>query len=95
MKLLKPQKYSQIFILFSLIVIFFFLSSYGFAQRSSLPIVAVTSIEAVDVPAAVANACREMVETALIKTGKYQVMNYTNMKEVLEAQSFFSFRLYR
>jgi hypothetical protein len=64
------------------------LISYGFTQSDSLPIVAVTNIDAVDVPAFVANACREMVETALIKTGKYQVMNYANMKEVLEAQSF-------
>jgi len=71
-----------------LLVLLLILYSYGFTQANSLPIVAVTNIEAVDVPAFVANACREMVETALIKTGKYQVMNYANMKEVLEAQSF-------
>jgi TolB-like protein len=74
--------------LVSLFILMLILSSYGFTQRNSLPVVAVTNIEAVDVPTFVANACREMVETALIKTGKYQVMNYANMKEVLEAQSF-------
>ena len=52
------------------------------------PLLAVPSIKATDVSQAEASACRNMVETALIKTESYNVLAYTDMEEILQAQEF-------
>ncbi len=53
-----------------------------------LPLLAVPSISAKDTAETLADTCRNMVETALIKTGRYAVLSYTDVEEILAAQAF-------
>ena len=52
------------------------------------PILAVPSIKPSKVSESVAAVCRNLVETALIKTEQYQIISYTDIEEILEAQKF-------
>ena len=52
------------------------------------PILAVPTIEAIDVSDSVASVCRNMVEAALVKTGEFQVMSATDVEDILNAQKF-------
>ncbi len=53
-----------------------------------LPIAAVTNIKGTEVSLAVASACRNIVETALIKTKMFSVLSYTDIEEILAAQEY-------
>lgn len=53
-----------------------------------MPVLAVPGIEAIDVSGAEARACRNMVETALIKTRQYRVLSYRDIQAILEAQEY-------
>ncbi len=53
-----------------------------------LPLLAVPGITGTDVSPAAASTCRNMVETALLKTGHFSVLSYTDMEEILAAQAF-------
>ncbi len=53
-----------------------------------LPRLAVPNISAVGVSESLATTSRNMIEAALIKTGKFLVLSYTDMAEILEAQAF-------
>lgn len=53
-----------------------------------LPIAAVTNIKGTEVSLAVAAACRNIVETALIKTKMFSVLSYTDIEEILAAQEY-------
>ena len=52
------------------------------------PLLAVPNISAVEVSETLASTCRNMVETALLKTGRYTVLSYTDIKDILAAQAF-------
>jgi len=51
-------------------------------------VLAVPTIEARGVSSSVATTCRNILETALIKTGAWSVINYSDVEEILEAQAF-------
>ncbi|MBN2050429.1 MAG: hypothetical protein JW760_08310 [Spirochaetales bacterium] len=71
--------------LFALLV--FILTSFSLFS-DDLPLLAVPNIAASNVPEALAGTCRNMVETALLKTGRYTVLSYTDIEEILSAQAF-------
>ena len=75
-------------VVISVLVLLFLLSGVFTVFSEDLPLLAVPNISAVDVPASLAGTCRNMVETALIKTGKYAVLSYTDIEDILEAQAF-------
>ena len=52
------------------------------------PVIAVPTIGGIEVPPFLAEVCRDLIESALIKTNKFSVINYTNIEEILAAQSF-------
>ena len=68
-----------------LLALFFVLNPLA---AQDLPLLAVPSISAVEVPEALAGTCRNIVETALLKTGKYTVLSYTDIEDILAAQAF-------
>ncbi len=51
-------------------------------------VLAVPAIEAKGVSESIASTCRNILEAALIKTGAFSVMSYTDVEEILEAQAF-------
>lgn len=53
-----------------------------------LLILAVPNIEGVEVSSTLSSTCRNIVESALIKTGKYSVLSHKDMEEILSAQAF-------
>lgn len=57
-------------------------------HSEDLPLLAVPSINGNNISDAAASTCRNMVETALLKTGQYSVLSYTDMEEILSAQAF-------
>ena len=73
----------KILILLSLTV---FLPSFIFAD--DMKVLAVPTIEAKGVAETTAYTCRNILEAALIKTGTFAVMSYTDVEEILEAQAF-------
>jgi hypothetical protein len=75
-------------IVLSIIISFLLLlpSINSFSQNK--PMLAVPTISAKGVSEITASVCRNMVETALIKTGVYSVLSYTDIEEILEAQAF-------
>ncbi len=68
------------------LIVFTFFSSILYSE--DLPVLAVPTIEGTGVSESISATCRNILETALIKTGVYSVMNYSDVKEILEAQAF-------
>lgn len=68
--------------------IFLLVCCSGFLAAQDAPILAVPTIEGKNVPEYLASTCRNIVETALIKTGSYQVLSYNDVEEILAAQAF-------
>jgi len=69
------------------VLVLVLLSSTGPQLFSAdLPLLAVPNIAAKDVAATAASVCRSMVEAALLKTGKFTVLSYTDVEEILAAQ---------
>ncbi len=66
----------------------FIILSLQFLPAEDLPLLAVPNITAVGVSETLATTSRNMVETALIKTGKFTVLSYSDMEEILDAQAF-------
>ncbi len=69
-----------------IIIILILLNSFLFALEK--PVIAVPTIGGIEVPAFLAEVCRDLIESALIKTNKFTVINYNNIEEILDAQSF-------
>jgi hypothetical protein len=81
---IKMNSIEKIFIVLPLLFIFFIVN----AQAQSRPILAVPNIKATDVSESEASACRNMIEIAMIRTGNYNVISYTDIEQILEAQEF-------
>ncbi len=87
MKKVKPvRNIKSVKIILVLLLLSICLPSALFSEDRK--VLAVPAIEAKGVSESIASTCRNILEAALIKTGAYSVMSYTDVEEILEAQAF-------